>query len=68
MKLLLTRKAQRRYTAAIAQATLDWWDFDGSYREANDYDDADLDVIEIEQTAAYQKRCDRWKQLNEARS
>ena len=36
----------------VAQATLDWWDFDGSYREANGFDGA-IDVDEIRAELAY---------------
>ena len=27
------------FVERVAEATMDWWDFDGSYREANDFDD-----------------------------
>ena len=34
------------FIESVAQATLDWWDFDGSYREANDFD-GEIDVMGI---------------------
>lgn len=37
---------ERRFAERIARATLDWWDFDGSYREANHFDgEIDVDAI-----------------------